>query len=220
MVEMGVLGKEREMYAERHTSPEGALLKDIERYTHLHALNPRMLSGHVQGKLLEQLSCMIRPQRILEIGTYTAYSALCLAKGLAEGGMLHSIERNDELHEAALSFVARSDYAGKIKLHVGDAREIVPELAEIFDLIYLDGDKSEYCEYYRAAFDKLRNGGFMIADNVLWDGKVITDLASEEKRTKGIAAFNALVQADPRTENVLLPLRDGLMIIRKTDTEQ
>jgi predicted O-methyltransferase YrrM len=203
-------------YASAHTSPEEPLLQELVRYTHLHALNPRMLSGHIQGKLLTLLASMIRPQAILEIGTYTGYSAICLAKGLAEGGILHSIERNDELRDTAQAFIDRSPCAGKIRLHTGDAREIIPTLTGSFDLLYIDGDKCEYAQYYRIAFDKLRAGGFIVADNVLWDGKV-TGAAHTEPRTQGIAAFNTLVQADPRVENLLLPFADGIMIARKNE---
>ncbi len=202
-------------YAENHTSPEEALLAELVRYTHLHAMHPRMLSGHIQGKLLEQISCMMRPQRILEIGTFTGYSALCLAKGLAPGGILHSVERNDEIHEIAASFITRSPQAAQIRLHVGDALDIIPTLDEVFDLIYIDGDKRQYCEYYHAVFDKLRTGGVLLADNVLWDGKVVETPTPTDEQTKGITAFNDLVQQDPRVENLLLPLRDGLMMIRK-----
>lgn len=205
-------------YAERHTSPEDPLLQELVRYTHLHAMNPRMLPGHIQGKLLEQIACMIRPQAILEIGAYTGYSAICLAKGLAANGRLHTIERNDELYAAIRSFIARSPYADKITLHAGDAREVIPTLPGGFDLLYIDGDKREYCDYYRVAFDKVRPGGFMLADNVLWDGKVVDAGAAGEGRARGIAAFNALVQTDPRVENVLLPFCDGLMMARKRET--
>ncbi|MDR0729845.1 MAG: O-methyltransferase [Prevotellaceae bacterium] len=203
-------------YASAHTLPEDPLLQELVRYTHLHVMNPRMLSGHIQGKLLEQIACMIRPQAILEIGTYTGYSAICLAKGLAADGVLHSIECNDELYDTAQSFVSRSAYSDKIILHTGDARDIIPALPGVFDLVYIDGDKREYCDYYRVAFDKVRAGGFILADNVLWDGKVVYDAASGEGRTQGIAAFNARVRSDPRVENVLLPFGDGLMIARKT----
>jgi len=202
-------------YTEQHTSPEDALLRELVRYTHLHVMHPRMLSGHVQGKLLEQIVYMLRPQRILEIGTFTGYSALCLTRGLPEGGLLHTIERNDELHDIASSFIARSAFASRIRQHIGDALHIIPTLDDTFDLVYIDGDKREYCSYYRAVFDKVRPGGFILADNVLWDGKVVEAPTHADAQTTGIAAFNDLVQIDPRVENVLLPLRDGLMIIRK-----
>ncbi len=202
-------------YAAAHTTPEDALLQELVRYTHLHVMHPRMLSGHIQGKLLEQIVWLLRPCCILEIGTFTGYATLCLAKGLPEAGILHTIEINDELHDTASSFIARSKQAGQIKLHTGNALEIIPTLTEMFDLAYIDGNKREYCEYYHAVFDKLRPGGFMIADNVLWDGKVLEGLAPADAQTKGIMAFNELVQEDRRVENVLLPLRDGLSVIRK-----
>jgi predicted O-methyltransferase YrrM len=202
-------------YAERHTTPEDPLLAELTRHTHLHVMNPRMLSGAVQGQLLTQIAYMLRPQSVLEIGTYTGYSALCLAKGLAEGGRVHSIERNDELRETAHAFVLRSALADKITLYTGDARTLVPAMPETFDLIYIDGDKCEYGDYYRVVFDKWRRGGFMLVDNVLWDGKVVACPEATAGRTGGIAAFNDCVQADERVENVLLPFRDGLMIIRK-----
>jgi predicted O-methyltransferase YrrM len=202
-------------YAEKHTSPEDALLAELVRYTHLHVLNPRMLSGHLQGKLLKQISCMIRPLRILEIGTFTGYATICLAEGLPVGGVLHTIERNDELHDIAASFIARSPHAGKIKMHTGDALQIIPTLGETFDLAYIDGDKREYSAYYRSVINCVRSGGFLLADNVLWNGKVLETPAPADRQTQEIRAFNEQVQADCRVENVLLPLRDGLTIIRK-----
>ena len=202
-------------YAEKHTSLEDALLAELVRYTHLHVMHPRMLSGHIQGKLLEQISWMLRPQRILEIGTFTGYSALCLASGLSNDGLLHTIERNDELFDLASSFIKRSVHASQIKQHVGDAMQIIPTFEETFDVVYIDGDKREYCDYYNAVFDKVRSGGFILADNVLWDGKVVETPTPTDAQTQGVVAFNQLVQADNRVENVLLPLRDGLLVIRK-----
>ena len=202
-------------YSEKHTSPEDALLAELVRYTHLHVMHPRMLSGHIQGKLLEQISWMLRPQRILEIGTFTGYSALCLASGLSNDGLLHTIERNDELFDLASSFIQRSVHALQIKQHVGDALKIIPTFEETFDLVYIDGDKREYCDYYNAVFNKVRSGGFILADNVLWDGKVVETPTPTDAQTQGVVAFNQLVQSDNRVENVLLPLRDGLLIIRK-----
>jgi len=202
-------------YAARHTTPETALLAEMVRYTHVHTMHPRMLSGHVQGKLLEQISCMLRPQCVVEIGTFTGYATLCLAAGLAPTGILHTMERNDELHAAASAFVARSERAAQIKLHTGDARHIIPTLNTPFDLVYIDGDKREYSEYYHAVFHNVRAGGFILADNVLWNGKALATPAAADAQTQGIIAFNELVQADARVENVLLPLRDGLTIIRK-----
>lgn len=202
-------------YSEQHTSPEDALLAELVRYTHLHAMHPRMLSGHLQGKLLEQISYMIRPLRALEIGTFTGYATLCLAKGLPENGILHTIEHNDELSGIAASFIARSPHAGKIKMHTGDALHIIPTLDETFDLVYIDGDKREYCACYHAVIGKVRSGGFLLADNVLWGGKALAPPAPADRHAQEIRAFNELIQTDCRVENVLLPLRDGLTIIRK-----
>jgi predicted O-methyltransferase YrrM len=202
-------------YATLHTSPEEALLRELVRRTHLQVMNPRMLSGHVQGKLLEQISCMIQPHRILEIGTFTGYATLCLAKGLTPEGRLHTIECNDELQELANTFIARSPHAGQIVQHTGYALEVVPALDELFDLVYIDGNKREYVDYYHLVFEKVRAGGFIVADNVLWDGKVVEEPLPADAQTRSIVAFNELVQNDRRVENILLPLRDGLSIIRK-----
>jgi predicted O-methyltransferase YrrM len=205
-----------DQYIEAHTSPEEPLLDELVRYTHLHTMNPRMLSGHVQGKLLATFSAMLRPSRILEIGTFTGYATLCLAKGLAPGGEIHTIERNDELHDTLCDFFRRSPQAGRIKLHIGNALDLIPTLHETFDLVYIDGDKREYTAYYHAVFDKVRNGGYIMADNVLWDGKVTAEPLPGDLQTQNIRAFNDLVHGDGRVENLLLPLRDGLMIVRKS----
>jgi caffeoyl-CoA O-methyltransferase len=174
-----------------------------------------MLSGVVQGQFLSIISLMLCPKRILEVGTFTGYSALCLAKGLVPGGVLHTIERNDEWEELIRQGISRAGLKERIVLHIGDAVEVIPQIQETFDLVFIDGDKREYIAYYEAAMDKLRPGGFLLADNVLWDGKVLEEPQPRDAQTKGIAAFNAHVQADPRVENVLLPLRDGLMMVRK-----
>lgn len=207
--------KEVDRYVNEHTSPEDDLLKDIVRVTHLKAMQARMISGHVQGKLLELFSALMQPKRILEIGTFTGYSAICLAKGLAEDGILHTIEVNDEVAELAQEFFAQSKYADKIKLHVGSAIDIVPQLGEVLDLVFIDGDKREYRAYYNNVFKLVRVGGLILADNVLWDGKVVEPVKDNDLFTKELLAFNDMVQNDPRVENVLIPLRDGLMAIRK-----
>jgi predicted O-methyltransferase YrrM len=204
-----------DQYIETHTSPADPLLDELVRYTHLHTMNPRMLSGFIQGKLLATFSAMLRPRRILEIGAFTGYATLCLAKGLAPDGEIHTIERNDELHDTLLSFFRRSPQANQIKLHIGNALDVIPTLHETFDLVYIDGDKREYTAYYHAVFDSVRSGGYIIADNVLWDGKVTATPLPNDAQTQNIMAFNALVHDDERVENLLLPLRDGLMIIRK-----
>lgn len=209
------IDKELDKYIKEHTSSEDELLKEVVRTSHLKAMQPRMVSGHVQGKVLEMLSYMIRPTYILEIGTFTGYSSLCLAKGLPENGELHTIERNDEVAEIAAEYISKSPKFSQIHLHIGDATEIIPALPFTFDLVFIDGDKREYLAYYHAVFDKVKSGGFIFADNVLWDGKIIEPIKHNDLYTKELLEFNQLVQEDERVENVLLPLRDGMMLIRK-----
>jgi predicted O-methyltransferase YrrM len=176
---------------------------------------PRMLSGEVQGKFLEMISYMIRPQKILEIGTFTGYSAICLAKGLAEKGKLQTIEADPEIADFASGYFSKSGYADKIVQHIGNALEIVPKLGDIFDLVFIDADKENYLNYYKMVLPKLRKGGFILADNALWDGKVTKKSYYSEKETLGIREFNDHVQSDERVENVLVSIRDGIMMIRK-----
>ncbi|MCL2726752.1 MAG: O-methyltransferase [Bacteroidales bacterium] len=202
-------------YVQSHTSPADEALSWIERQTHLHAIHPRMLSGVVLGRFLSMVGVMLTPGRVLEIGTFTGYSALCLAKGMGPDGVLHTIECNDEWEELIRQGFSRAGLAERIVLHIGDAVAVIPQINETFDLVFIDGDKREYIAYYEAAMDKLRPGGFILADNVLWDGKVLNEPLPRDAQTQGIAAFNDHVQADPRVENVLLPLRDGLMMVRK-----
>ena len=202
-------------YIQHHTTAEDEILAQLYRETHLRVLNPRMLSGPVQGKLLEMISCMINPLRILEIGTYTGYSAICLARGLAPKGVLHTIEVNPELDEIASKYFRLAGLENRIMRHTGDALHIIPALEEIFDLVFIDAAKDHYPDYYSVVFDKVRQGGFIIADNVLWDGKVVHQSKKPDRETAGIIAFNDLVQGDDRVENVMISDRDGLMIIRK-----
>ena len=203
-------------YIKLHSTPEEPILTQIERDTHQHVLAPRMVSGHIQGAVLQMLSMMIRPKRILEIGTFTGYSALCLARGLDENGILHTIEIDDELEHIFSKYFAQSAYAQNIVYHIGDAREIMTTLNETFDLVFLDGDKRQYTEYYNILMDnKLVNaGGYIFADNVLWSGKVVENVKSSDKQTINILEFNELVAKDNRVENVILPIRDGMNIIR------
>ncbi len=200
-------------YAEQHTTGPSALLNRLERETYLKEINPRMLAGHYQGRLLTMISQMIRPKAVLEVGTFTGYSALCLAEGLQEGGVLHTIEVNEELEKRAKTYFERANKSHQIQMHIGDACEIIPTLDEVFDLVFLDADKQSYKRYYELVFDKVRNGGFIITDNVLWNGKVLEEV--QDKETAAIHAFNQLLQADERIENILLPVRDGIMIARK-----
>jgi len=204
-----------EEYILQHSDEEDPVLSELNRETNLKILRPRMLSGHLQGKVLEMISKMISPEKILELGTYTGYSAICLAKGLKEQGILHSIEINDELEDFILKYVKKANLNDKIKLHFGDARNLIPEINEQFDLIFIDADKREYIEYYNIVFDYLKKGGFILADNVLWSGKVINMKTPDDEYTKGIFDFNEFIKNDNRIEKVILPLRDGLTLIRK-----
>jgi caffeoyl-CoA O-methyltransferase len=209
------LSHELEQYIALHSDAEDELLAELYRQTHLRFVNPRMASGHIQGKFLEFISKMLKPKYILEIGTYTGYSAICLAKGLQAGGELHTIEINDELEEFAASYIQRSGMQKQIIQHIGSALEIVPKLDLVFDLVFIDGEKAEYVQYYQAALDKTVSGGFILADNVLWDGKILTPAASGDWFTKGLQQFNEFVKNDKRVEKMILPLRDGMMLLRK-----
>ncbi len=204
-------------YIEAHTTEEPDLLKKLNRETHLRVVNPRMLSGHVQGRFLKMICRMIQPSCVLELGTFTGYSALCLAEGMPEDGILHTIEINDELEEFTQEFFAQSPHGKKIKQHIGNALEIIPTLIESFDLVFMDADKREYLSYYHAIFDNVRPGGYIIADNTLWDGKVVENTTANDKQTLAVMAFNDFIVKDERVEIVLLPLRDGLSIIRKNE---
>ncbi len=207
-------------YIEQHTTPEPELFAQITRDTNLHILNPHMLSGQVQGELLRMLSRMIRPQRILELGTFTGYSALCMAEGLAEGGELITIEHNDELEATIRRNLSQSPLGKQIQLIIGDAKQIISDLSSVsasglFDLLFIDADKREYCAYYELVFPLVRQGGFILADNTLWDGHIVDPAYDRDKQTVGLRAFNRMVADDPRVSQVILPLRDGLTIIYK-----
>jgi len=204
-----------ENYITDHTSAEQEVLRELNRETHVKVLFPRMMSGHLQGKFLQMVSWMIRPGRVLEIGTYTGYSAICLAGGLKDQGVVHTIEINPELEDIILKYVVKAGLSDKIQLHIGDAIDIIPDLDETFDLVFIDADKENYLNYYHLVFDKVREGGFILADNALWDGKVVEEKKRYDKETEGIIKFNDFVQNDDRVENVLLPVRDGIMIVRK-----
>lgn len=205
-----------EQYIEQMSSPEEPLLKELERETYLRVLNPRMISGHIQGRLMEMIVRMLRPQRILEIGTFTGYSALCMAAGLPEGGIIDTCEVDDELEMMILSFFERSEHQSKIRLHIGSALEIAPKLGECYDLVFIDGDKREYTAYYDMLFEHglVRSGSWIMADNILWYGKVVEPVARGDKQTQAIIDFNRHVAEDERVENVILPIRDGINLIR------
>ena len=202
-------------YIESHTMPESPLLKKLNRDTQANILMPRMLSGHFQGRVLSMISHMIRPAAILEIGTFTGYSAICLAEGLQENGRLHTIDINEELESMVRSYIREAGLENRINYYIGNALDIIKSLDIQFDLVFIDADKENYSNYYELVFDKVRKGGFIIADNVLWSGKVIGADLKTDKDTKAILDFNNRVHNDERVENVLLPIRDGLMILRK-----
>jgi len=202
-----------ENYALQHSDEESAILKKVNRETHAKIMMPRMLSGHMQGNLLSMLSKMIKPKQILEIGTYTGYSGICLAQGLQEGGKLHTIDINDELEKMVRGFFEEAQLTNKINYYIGNAMEIIPTINEKYDLVFIDADKNNYSNYYDLIFDKVNAGGFIIADNVLWSGKILDD--KKDKDTLAIDEFNKKVHADIRVEHMLLPVRDGLMIVRK-----
>jgi caffeoyl-CoA O-methyltransferase len=197
-----------------NTTPEDPILEDLYRQTHIRFVNPNMVSGHLQGKFLEFISKMINPENILEIGTFTGYSAICLARGLKPGGKLITIEINDELTSFALSYFHKAGVESKIEQQTGNAMEIIPRLDLMFDLVFIDGDKREYCDYYKLIIDKVKPGGFIIADNVLWGGKALEE-SSTDPQTKGILDFNEMIRNDKTVEKIILPLRDGLTIIYK-----
>ncbi|MFP4557707.1 MAG: O-methyltransferase [Bacteroidales bacterium] len=203
-----------EEYILAHTTKEDEVLNQLNRHTHLTALQARMLSGPMQGKLLEFLCRMIKPAKVLEIGTFTGYSAICMVRGLPPNAHLHTIERNDEIVETAESFFKKAGLTDRITLHVGNAIDIVPNLSEQFDLVLIDGDKREYPEYLEVVLPSVPVGGFIIADNVLWSGKVLDNKADDDY-TQGVKSFNQKVANDNKLEQVMLPLRDGLMLIRK-----
>lgn len=211
---MEFIEKDLQVYVEAHTSPEDKLLQQINRDTHAYILLPRMLSGHLQGRLLAMLAQMVRPRAILEIGTYTGYSALCLAEGLHPEGVLHTIDINEELQERVQGYFDQSPAKEQIHYHIGNALEIVPQLKEAWDLVFIDADKRNYTAYYEMIIAQVARGGFIIADNVLWSGKV-AQAQLTDKDTEALRRFNRMIQEDERVENVLLPVRDGLMIIRK-----
>jgi len=202
-------------YISKHSDAEPEYLAKINRATHVKLINPRMCSGHLQGRVLSMFCHMIQPNRILELGTFTGYSALCMAEALPEGGVLHTIECDDELEDFILQNFAGSEYADKIQLHIGDALTEIEKLNETFDLVFIDADKREYLDYYEAVLSKLRRGGYIFADNTLWDGKVLKAVEPNDKQTIEIMRFNDFVAADARVEKVILPLRDGLTLIRK-----
>jgi caffeoyl-CoA O-methyltransferase len=212
---MNAYDESLEQYILAHIDEEGDYLRALYRDTHVKLMRPRMASGHLQGRMLKMFVEMIRPKQILEIGTYSGYSAICLAEGLKEGGTLHTFEINDEQEDFTRPWLENSPVADKIKFYIGDALELLPSMNIIFDLAFVDGDKRKYIEYYEMVLPKLSEGGYLIADNTLWDGHVLEEPRNNDYQTIGIKKFNDYVALDKRVEKVILPLRDGLTIIRK-----
>ncbi len=211
---MNIVDAQVAAYCQQHTTAETPLLRQLNRDTHAQVLQPRMLSGHFQGRFLALISQMIQPRCILEIGTFTGYSALCLAEGLSTDGKLITIDINEEIASFAANYFAQSPFKNRLDFRIGDAAEIIPTLTETVDLAFIDADKARYQLYYDLIMEKLRVGGYVMIDNVLWDGKVVNDKA-HDKKTAAIRSFNDYVQEDPRTENILLPIRDGILLARK-----
>jgi caffeoyl-CoA O-methyltransferase len=212
---MDFLPKEMEQYAEAFTRSEGDVLAALNRETWAKVMTPRMLSGHLQGQVLRMFSMMIRPKTVLEIGTYTGYSAICLADGLREGGILHTIDINDELHGMVTRYVKEAGMEGRINAITGNALEVIPKLDGPFDLVFIDADKENYANYFDLVIDRVSPGGFIIADNVLWNGKVLLPDAELDRETIALKDFARKLKADDRVETVLLPVRDGLLVARK-----
>lgn len=213
---MEFLDPDLEKYVVDHSEMESDLLFHINRETHMEVLKPRMLSGHLQGRVLSMLSHMIKPERILEIGTYTGYSALCLAEGLKKNGKLITIDVNEELKNRVLKYFEQSEFTNQIELKIGHALEIIPKLQESWDIVFIDADKINYLNYYQLCIEQVRKGGYILVDNVLWSGKVLEKNRKKlDKDTEAMLTFNQFVHEDVRVQNVLFPIRDGLMILRK-----
>lgn len=209
------LDKRIEDYCQEFCSKEDDRLKYIDRQTHIKFLRPNMLSGNWQGTLLKIISLLVKPQRVLEIGTFTSYATLCLAEGLREDGIVHTIERDESLQEFIEETIAKFNLQDKIKLHIGNALEVVDTIEGNFDLIFIDADKANYPTYFEKCVERLNSGGILIADNILWYGKIVLDVRDSDKETKAIMNFNKMVTEDDRLDNLIIPLRDGLMVARK-----
>ena len=210
-----IVNNKIEDYIRKNSSKEPEILKDLNKETYLKVLNPRMLSGHIQGRFLSIITKLIKPKKILEIGTYTGYSAICMAEGLIENGIIHTIDINEELISIQNKYFAKSKCNNSIIQHVGDARNIIKSINEKFDLVFLDADKENYIEYYELVIEKVKKGGLIIADNVLWTGKVVEPKKDDDELTQYLIDFNKMINEDDRVENIILPLRDGLNVILK-----
>jgi len=212
---MKFLPESIENYSEIFSSKESEVLAELNRETHLKIMIPQMLSGHIQGNFLKMISFMLKPKTILEVGTFTGYSAICMTEGLQKDGILHTIDINEELEDICKKYFKKAGFEKKIKYHIGNALEIIPKIKGTFDLVFLDADKINYANYYDLLIDRVNKGGFIIADNVLWSGKVVEPIKPNDKDTKALHAYNKKINDDKRVENYLLPIRDGLMIARK-----
>ena len=211
---MHFLSEELENYAAQHTEDEPLLLQELNKRTHLNVLQPRMISGHFQGRFLSLLSKMVQPRTILEIGTYTGYATLCLAEGLHPDGVLHTIDIKEELTDLQREFFDRSGYGSQIVQHLGKAADIIPSLNTTFDLVFIDADKQNYAHYFDLVIEKMTRGGIILSDNVLWSGKVVGEVKHNDKHTQALMAYNQKIKDDPRVETVLLPIRDGITLSR------
>ena len=211
---MHFLSEELENYAAQHTEDEPLLLQELSKRTHLNVLQPRMISGHFQGRFLSLLSKMVQPRTILEIGTYTGYATLCLAEGLHPEGVLHTIDIKEELTDLQREFFDRSGYGSQIVQHLGKAADIIPALDTTFDLVFIDADKQNYAHYFDLVIEKMNRGGIILSDNVLWSGKVVEEVKHNDKHTQALMAYNQKIKNDPRVETVLLPIRDGITLSR------
>lgn len=211
---MHFLSEELENYAAQHTEDEPLLLQELNKRTHLNVLQPRMISGHFQGRFLSLLSKMVQPRTILEIGTYTGYATLCLAEGLHPEGVLHTIDIKEELTDLQREFFDRSGYGSQIVQHLGKAADIIPALDTTFNLVFIDADKQNYAHYFDLVIEKMNRGGLILSDNVLWSGKVVEEVKHNDKHTQALMAYNQKIKDDPRVETVLLPIRDGITLSR------
>ena len=212
---MDFLDPKIEEYALKYCDSESDLLKELNRQTHLNIMQPRMLSGHLQGRILSSYSKVIKPNSILEIGTYTGYSALCLAEGLTSNGVLHTIDLNEEIASFTQNFINKSEFNKKIKFHIGNALDIIPNIDLKWDLVFIDADKENYSNYFDLVIEQVKTGGWIIADNVLWSGKVLEPTDNNDLETQSLKNFNNKVKSDSRVSNLLLPVRDGMMIMAK-----
>lgn len=212
---MDFLDSKIQGYADKYTSPENDVLRELNEETHASVASPNMLSGHIQGRILAMISRMIKPKFILEIGTYTGYSAICLCEGLEFGGKLYTIDINSEMEAINKKYFDKAGVSGKIKKLTGNALDLIPEIDHKFDLVFIDADKTNYSNYYDMVFDKINAGGIILADNVLWSGKILLDENEMDEDTRALNKFNEKIMNDNRVENILLPVRDGLMVIRK-----